>query len=193
MSEGRTGTTQPRKGRRVAVVAAGIVIVGVVAGLAYFEAPASHDVTPVVTTTVQDASPGDAVDTAPRHMTRAGGYHMYVAYFEEHQVGDAMNQDALAAIRLAADDAKKGGQSLVVTCHGDDAIPGNPKATERDFKLARFVTIRDDLIAQGLEADRIKNEWSDPALRAAAAKEGPKSSAERPNCYIETAVPTSLD
>lgn len=126
-------------------------------------------------------------------MARPDQYRMYIAYFEKHQVGDAMNQDVLAAIKLAADDVKKTGMSLVVTCHSNDAIAGNPKATEKDFKLARFVTIRDDLIAQGLDARRIKYEWNDAALTAAAAKEGTKSTMEKPNCYMETAVPTSMD
>ena len=147
---------------------------------------ASTEATPAPEATPQ-------VSPMPVRMTRPDKPYVITAYFEEHQAGDETNADVLLAIKLAAEEAKKTGLSLVVTCHGDDAVPGNPKATEDDFKLSRFVTIRDDLIEQGITENRIKNGWNDPALTAETAKDAPKSTAKRPNCYIETAVPTSLD
>jgi hypothetical protein len=170
-----------------------VVIVSAITGVAYLYAPAQGASEPVNADS-DEISATSAPENPPSHMARPdSGYRMYVAYFEEYQTGDAMNQDVTYPIKLAADDVKKNGLSLVITCHGDDAIAGNARATEHDFKLGRFQTIRDDLMAQGLTWNRIKNEWNDPVLAAAAAKEGPKSRADKPNCYIETAVPTSLD
>lgn len=191
MTKESTGKRRGRKRWKTGFLVAGVSIVGIVSLVCFRSG--NLRVTAPVAAASQAALPAAAIDEAPSHMARPDRYRMYIAYFEEHQVGDSMNQDVLAAIKLAADDVKKTGLSLVVTCHGTDGIAGNPKATEKDFKLARFVTIRDDLIAQGLEPRRIKYEWNDAALTAAAANEGTKSTAERPNCYMETAVPTSLD
>lgn len=192
MTEDSTETPQRRRNWKPGFLAAGFALLGGIVSLICFGTLNSRAATPVAAASQAD-SLAPAIDEAPSHMARPDQYRMYIAYFEKHQVGDAMNQDVLAAIKLAADDVKKTGMSLVVTCHSNDAIAGNPKATEKDFKLARFVTIRDDLIAQGLDARRIKYEWNDAALTAAAAKEGTKSTMEKPNCYMETAVPTSMD
>lgn len=190
MTEAGTGLPERRRGLKSWLLIAAIAIVLGIIGLMAYGRAKPQAVAPVA---AASPAPPPPIDVAPSHMTRAEPYSMVTVYFEPHQIDDDSNQDALIAIKLAAEEVNKTGQSLVVTCHGEDAIPGSTKATEKDLKQARFVTIRDDLIAQGVEARRIKYEWNDPTLAAAAEKEGPESTADRPNCYIETAVPTSLE
>ena len=183
---------QKRSKLRIMMISAGAITLLLCSAVSvYLMRPARGASEPIQTST--EATPAPQVSPMPVRMARPDKPFVITAYFEEHQAGDETNADVLLAIKLAAEEAKKTGLSLVVTCHGDDAIPGNPKATEDDFKLSRFVTIRDDLIAQGITENRIKNGWNDPALTAETAKDAPKSTAKRPNCYIETAVPTSLD
>ena len=174
------------------MISAGAITLLICSAVAiYLMRPARGASEPIQTST--EATPAQQVSPMPVRMARPDSPYVITAYFEEHQAGDETNADVLLAIKLAAEEAKKTGLSLVVTCHGNDAIQGNSKATEDDFKLSRFVTIRDDLIAQGITENRIKNGWNDPALTAETAKSAPKSTDKRPNCYIETAVPTSLD
>ena len=177
---------------RIIMISAGAITLLLCSAVAvYLVRPAHGAREPIQAST--EATPAPQVSPTPVRMARPDKPYVITAYFEEHQAGDETNADVLLAIKLAAEEAKKTGLSLVVTCHGNDAIQGNSKATEDDFKLSRFVTIRDDLIAQGITENRIKNGWNDPALTAETAKSAPKSTAKRPNCYIETAVPTSLD
>lgn len=79
--------------------------------------------------------------------------------------------------------AKAGKLSLVITCHGDDAVEGDKPAALAD---RREQTIERVLIASGMDSSLIMSSWGDPSIRSQSGY-----NRTNPQCEIETALRAS--
>jgi hypothetical protein len=177
-------TDRGKRTRRATEI--GVVCIVVLLGTAGAKLPSDH----ALTDNAAEAKSVQATDEAtPRMKHPAHGYVMYIAYFETHQIDADMNMDVQTAIESAAEAAKTNHVSLVITCHGEDALVGGVNVSSADLANGRLETIISGLVAHGVAQKDIVSDWGDPKMTAAAAKlQGPMLS-DRPTCDLETAVP----
>jgi hypothetical protein len=171
--------SSPRTTRRRIALAglSGLLLLGASAGWASEPSAPTQEVQQAT-----DVAPA----SSPRMQHPAKGYLMTIAYFERHRAD--IDLDALGAIKIVAQKARDIGSAIVVTCHDADMFDGSGPPAPPDLANRRLAAIGDGLVAQGITLDRIRTNWGDPALAAAAQEHAGVMTSDHPTCLMETAV-----
>jgi hypothetical protein len=100
------------------------------------------------------------------------------AYFSP---GNDRPVDMAAAYIVKQTKARK--LSLVITCHGDDAVEGDKAQALAD---RRKETIERALMNEGMDPTRLQSSWGDPTIKSESQYNRPN-----PSCEIEAALPAA--